>query len=127
MAKKTKILIIEDDLDFLDAVLYYLEKSKYDVFTSINGKDGVESIKKRHPELIILDLMLPGMTGEEVLEWLKESESQIPVIVVTARFLDTDLVTKLQSYENATVLPKPFKNAELQEVIEQTLTTKEPS
>jgi len=95
---KAKIFIVEDDRDIRDLVSYNLERDGYKVFSVDNGERALEAIKKEQPELVILDLMLPGMDGLEVCRLLKQDDrtKQIPIIMLTAKSEETDVVVGLQ-------------------------------
>ena len=93
-----KILLIEDEKDILELIAFNLEFSGYDVVKASNGEDGLKLAKKVVPDLVLLDLMLPGMDGFDVCRELKQDKStrKIPVIMLTARGEDTDIVSGLE-------------------------------
>lgn len=93
-----KILLIEDEKDILELIAYNLECSGYDVTKASNGEDGLKLAKKLVPDLVLLDLMLPGMDGFDVCRELKldKKTRKIPVIMLTARGEDTDIVSGLE-------------------------------
>lgn len=82
-----KILIVDDEDDILEFVSYNLRKEGYQVLTASNGNDAINVAKEQIPHLIILDIMMPGMDGYELLESLKKKDpsGEIPVIMLTAR------------------------------------------
>jgi two-component system alkaline phosphatase synthesis response regulator PhoP len=84
MAKK--ILLVDDDYDFTVSVKTVLEASGFQVVTASAGEEGLEKVGAERPDLIVLDVMMPGMNGWEVCETLKDSEDtrKIPVIMLTA-------------------------------------------
>jgi two-component system alkaline phosphatase synthesis response regulator PhoP len=84
MAKK--ILLVDDDYDFTVSVKTVLEASGFQVVTASSGEEGLEKVGAERPDLIVLDVMMPGMNGWEVCETLKDSEDtrKIPVIMLTA-------------------------------------------
>ena len=84
MAKK--ILIVDDDLDFVDAVSLILKSKKYEVATAFNGKEGLAKVKTERPDLIVLDVMMPEKDGYAVCQELKADPqwNQIPVLLLTA-------------------------------------------
>ena len=84
MAKK--ILVVDDEPDILKSVEFILKRSGYEVFTACDGEDGLEMVKKNMPDLILLDLRLPGKDGCEVCCELKTDEKykHIPIILLTA-------------------------------------------
>ena len=97
MAKET-ILIVEDDEDILELISYNLNKNAYKVLSSSSGENGLEKLEKNNPELILLDLMLPGIDGFEFCKKVKANEKtkNIPIIMLTARGEDADIVTGLE-------------------------------
>jgi two-component system, OmpR family, alkaline phosphatase synthesis response regulator PhoP len=84
MAKK--ILIVDDDPDFVDAVSLILKSKKYDVATAYNGKEGLAKVKRERPDLIVLDVMMPEKDGYAVCKELKADPqwNQIPILLLTA-------------------------------------------
>ncbi len=79
-----KIAVIEDDKILMNAIVRELEFENFDVVTAMNGEDGLILIKKENPDLIILDIVMPGMDGLEMLKKLRESmHLTTPVIVLT--------------------------------------------
>lgn len=80
-----KILIIEDDKFLRESMSQKLIEEKYEVFTSVDGEEGIKKIKEEKPDMVLLDLILPGIDGFEVLTKMKEdtSISNIPVIILS--------------------------------------------
>jgi two-component system alkaline phosphatase synthesis response regulator PhoP len=95
---KEHILVVEDEEDIAELVRYNLETEQYRVTIADSGEKGVESARRHRPDLILLDLMLPGMSGLEVCRALKSdaSTSSIPIIMVTARGEESDIVAGLE-------------------------------
>ncbi len=95
---KEKILIVEDEEDILELVKYNLNKEGYVVTGVTSGEDALKSASTKHPDLIILDLMLPGIDGYEVCRELKSNSktAHIPVVMLTAKGEDSDIVTGLE-------------------------------
>nr|WP_320049058.1 response regulator transcription factor [uncultured Desulfuromonas sp.] len=104
-----KILIVEDEEDILALVHYNLSRDGFQVTTATTGEEGVEQARKEHPDLMILDLMLPGMDGLEVCEALKKDRElrDIPVIMLTAKGEESDIVKGLEMGA-ADYVTKPF-------------------
>ncbi|MDD5423089.1 MAG: response regulator [Candidatus Omnitrophota bacterium] len=86
MGKKT-VLVIDDEAEFVDAVKMRLEANDYMVVEAYNGREGFEKARKQHPDLILLDLVMPQVNGFEALSQLKSDPRtmNIPVIVLTAK------------------------------------------
>lgn len=97
MAKET-ILVVDDEEDVLELVRYNLEKNGYQVQTAVSGEEALKLARLKSPDLIILDLMLPGIDGLEVCKQLKsESKTQhTPIIMLTAKGEESDIVTGLE-------------------------------
>ena len=85
MAKK--ILLVDDDVDFITITQAQLQKSGFDVEVAYNGEECLEKVTKNNPDLILLDVMMPGKDGFDVCEKLKTDEEtkRIPIILLTAQ------------------------------------------
>jgi two-component system alkaline phosphatase synthesis response regulator PhoP len=92
------ILAVEDDEDILELLKYNLAKEGYRVNTVTSGEDGLQLARSTTPDLILLDLMLPGVDGLEVCRRLKMDPKtrQVPIIMLTAKGEETDIVTGLE-------------------------------
>lgn len=108
------ILIIEDEKDIADLVEYHLKQSGFKVLTALDGPSGLETAKKDRPELIILDLMLPGMGGEDICRTLKANPltQSIPILMLTAKAEQVDRVVGFELGADDYVT-KPFNPREL--------------
>lgn len=86
MTKKAKILLIDDDVDFVEATKIVLESKPYEVIVAHEGNEGLRKASKEKPDLIILDVIMPGKDGFTAAEQLKKNPelSKIPVIMLTA-------------------------------------------
>ncbi len=114
-----KLLIIEDDVALGDALKISLEVQNYQVLLAVNGKDGLSLAAEWRPDLVILDVMMPGMDGWEVCRRLRETV-EIPIVMVTARALPTDAVQGLRLGADD-YIRKPFDLDELISRIEAVL------
>lgn len=108
---KKKILIIDDEFGILEVVQAYLEKEGYEVYTSANGKQGYLLFEQVKPDFLILDLMLPDMSGEEICENIRE-KSDIPILMLTAKKEEVDRIEGLILGADDYVV-KPFSPKEL--------------
>jgi two-component system response regulator RegX3 len=106
-----KILIIEDELGIAEAIEYQLQRDGYQVDHVVDGREGLNRFKVAGADLILLDLMLPGMSGEEVCKELRRT-SQVPVIMLTAKDTEIDKVLGLEIGADDYVT-KPFSTREL--------------
>ena len=95
---KAKILVVDDEEDVLELVRYNLEKNGYTVETAMTGEDALRKVRIKTPDLVILDLMLPGVDGLGVCKALKKDSKTeyIPVIMLTAKGEESDIVTGLE-------------------------------
>jgi DNA-binding response OmpR family regulator len=111
---KENFLIIEDDPDIVELVQYNLEREGFRVFAARDGESGLKEATSRRPNLILLDLMLPGIEGLEVCRTLKESRStrSIPLVMLTAKGEESDIVLGLEMGADDYVT-KPFSPREL--------------
>ncbi len=107
-----KILIVEDDTNMAAGLEYNLKQAGYEVVMAGDGPQGLESALSAAPDLVLLDLMLPGMTGMEVLSQLRDAGSDVPVFILSA--ID-DEVEKVRGFDLGAVdyVTKPFGVAEL--------------
>lgn len=95
---KEKILVVDDEEDLLELLRYNLSREGYDIICASTGEEGLKSAMKNIPELIILDLMLPGIDGLDVARSLKSDNGtkDIPIIMLTAKGEEADIVTGLE-------------------------------
>ena len=112
--KKPKIVVIEDEVDILEVINYNLLKEGFDVCSALDGEEGLALIKKEVPDLVLLDLMLPGLDGIEICRKLKTDYStrSIPIIMVTAKGEESDIVLGLGMGADDYMV-KPFRPREL--------------
>ncbi len=122
---KARILCIEDDPDMIDYIRLILGKAGYDVIGADGGVKGLEAIREEQPDLILLDLMMPGMDGAEVLQQKAEDDTirHIPVIALTALNSPFDQVmwlarTDLQDFIVKSKLPRRELIARIERVLQ---------
>tara|TARA_Y100001936_G_scaffold93542_2_gene92103 strand:+ start:263 stop:961 length:699 start_codon:yes stop_codon:yes gene_type:complete len=112
--KKAKIVIVEDEADILKVIEYNLLKEGFEVYSALDGEEGLALIQKIMPELVLLDLMIPGIDGLEICRRLKveAKTSFISIIMVTAKGEESDIVLGLGLGADDYVT-KPFRPREL--------------
>jgi two-component system alkaline phosphatase synthesis response regulator PhoP len=117
-----KILVIEDEEHIQELVKVNLTASGYEVLVTGSGEDGLELAKAVYPDLILLDLRLPGMSGWDVLMLLKADDKlqKIPVITMTATVRQSH-DSRLSGMKTAGYLTKPFEVDELLQTVKQVL------
>jgi DNA-binding response OmpR family regulator len=106
-----KVLVVDDDTKTVELVKLYLNRDGYRVFTAGDGNEALRLARENHPDLIVLDLMLPGISGLEVCRILRE-ESDVPIIMLTALTTDEDRLMGLDLGADDYVT-KPFSPREL--------------
>lgn len=111
MAEKQKILIVDDDENIAELISLYLVKECFDTEIVTNGLDALESFKTYQPNLILLDIMLPGMDGYEVCQEIRKS-SNVPIIMLSAKGEVFDKVLGLKIGADDYIM-KPFDSNEL--------------
>lgn len=119
-----RILSIEDDVDLQQVITYALARKGWDVVYAYDGKDGLDQARKFIPDLILLDMMLPGLNGIEVIKALKADAStrNIPVVVMTAYPSDAQfLKSAVLAMGAVEYLAKPVHIDELVSTIERLL------
>ena len=107
----TKVLIVEDEISFSDALAYLLKKQSFDVQVAVNGKEAIDLFNSFKPDLILLDLMIPEVSGTEVCRVIR-STSQVPIIMLTAKDSEIDKVVGLELGADDYVT-KPYSSREL--------------
>ncbi len=113
------VLVVDDEPKIRDLVGSYLEREGYSVFQAENGQEALEMAMRMDPDLIVLDLMLPDIAGEEVARSLREG-SGVPIIMLTAKSSEDDRVTGLRIGADD-YLVKPFSPRELVERVKAVL------
>jgi DNA-binding response OmpR family regulator len=123
-----KILIIDDEKDFCFFIKANLElTNQYEVLTATEGEEGLQTAHEQKPDLILLDLSMPGISGLELLKRLKEKSTtaSIPVFVLTATN-DKDSIAGIEDFNIADYISKPCKIESLQSKIERILKRNDP-
>ncbi|MFO7910667.1 MAG: response regulator [Desulfotignum sp.] len=113
MARET-ILIVDDEEDIIELIRYNLKNEGYDILTAFTGEQAIKIARQSLPDLIVLDLMLPGIDGLEVTKFLKNSAQtkELPIVMLTAKGEESDIVTGLELGAND-YISKPFSPKEL--------------
>jgi DNA-binding response OmpR family regulator len=115
---KKKILMIDDEQDFVEMIKMRLEANNYEVATAYDGAEGLEKAAAENPNLILLDVMMPGMDGFEVLRRLRRTEAtkNIPVVMLTARGEAKSIFRSQQSGANDHLI-KPCESKDLLDAV----------
>ena len=122
MGKKT-VVCIEDEPEMIDLVKLILGRKGFELIGAVGGREGLETVRKLKPDLVLLDLMMPDMDGWEVYQQMKADEElkTIPVIVVTAKAQSIDKVLGLHIAKVDDYVTKPFGPQELLQSVNKVL------
>ena len=107
----TKLLVVDDERDIIDTLAYALEREGFDVMTAGTGEDALDRARGAQFDVVILDVMLPGVSGLDVCRTLR-SESDVPILLLTARDAEVDRVLGLELGADDYIV-KPFSTPEL--------------
>ncbi|WP_349642379.1 response regulator YycF [Eupransor demetentiae] len=118
----TKILVVDDEKPISDIIRFNLTKEGYDVVTAADGQEALDLFEEEHPDLVLLDQMLPEVDGIEVLRQIR-SKTETPIIMVTAKDSEIDKVLGLEMGADDYVT-KPFSNRELVARVKANLRTR---
>ncbi|WP_078594744.1 response regulator transcription factor [Evansella clarkii] len=118
---KQLVLVVEDDEMIRELLATYLEKQGYEVLTAEDGEEAIEKFQLNSPCLVILDLMLPKVSGEEVCRWIREQErNEVSIIMLTAKVSSEEKINGLKIGADDYVI-KPFSPDELMARVEAVL------
>ncbi|SFE87062.1 response regulator transcription factor [Alteribacillus iranensis] len=106
------LLVVEDDPMIQNLIKIYLEKENYEVLTASDGETALQMIERTNPCLIILDLMLPKMSGEEVCQWVRDQDMDTAILMLTAKVSSRERIAGLKMGADDYVT-KPFSPEEL--------------
>lgn len=120
MDRKPKILIVDDDTDFVEATSEVLESRPYEVIVAYNGEEGLQKARKEKPDLVLLDILMPVMDGWNVAEHFKKDPvlSKIQVVALTSF---SDSLGQPFNFDVSEQLRKPIKPKELLDTVEKYL------
>lgn len=120
--KPSKILIIDDEPEAINAIKMLLEANGYVVVTALNGNEGIQVAFSEKPDLVLLDIIMPGLSGHQVLRHLKATEStrDTPVIMLTAKG-ELDSIEQSIKFRSADHMIKPVQPNELLVRIEKAI------
>jgi CheY-like chemotaxis protein len=111
-----KVLVIDDEPHLRDLIKDVLEPEGYQVFCAANGADGIALNKQKDPDVIILDLRMPGMDGIETLRNIRTSDKQVRIVILTG-YASPDTIREAADLNASEYLSKPFENDDLVSVI----------
>ncbi|MEO0772790.1 MAG: response regulator [Pseudomonadota bacterium] len=114
------VIVIEDERNIIEAISFILSRDGWDVATHSNGHDAVDAVRARKPDIVILDVMLPGKSGFDILTEIRSDTDlhQTPVLMLTARGQSKDREMAERAGASA-YMTKPFSNAEVLDAVRQ--------
>jgi len=124
MAEEKKVVVcIEDEPEMIDLVKLILGRKGFDLVGAVGGREGLETVRRLKPDLVLLDLMMPDMDGWEVYQQMKADDElkEVPVIVVTAKAQSIDKVLGLHIAKVDDYVTKPFGPQELLQSVNKVL------
>lgn len=110
--KKYRILVAEDDVDIIALLRLYLENANYEVISAENGKEALLAVENEQPNLFICDIMMPKMSGYEVIKTIRDRGNNIPILVLSAKNQDSDRILGLDIGADDYMV-KPFNPLEI--------------
>ena len=118
-----KLAYIEDEAEMIELVRLILGRRGYTVLGATGGREGLELVRREHPDLVLLDLMMPDMDGWDVYHQIRSEDTtrDIPVIVITAKAQNIDKILGLRIAKVEDYISKPFSPQELMERVDQVL------
>ena len=124
---RERILLIEDEPDIAEVLQYNLEKEGFEVEVARRGDTGLEAVRREPPDLLVLDLMLPGIDGLEITRLLKRdgATSRLPIVMLTAKSEEVDRIVGLELGADD-YIPKPFSPREVVLRVKAVLRRRQP-
>ena len=120
MSDKKRILVVDDEPDFASLVQGNLEKEGFDVDVAFNGVEGLEKVQANPPDAIVLDVMMPDVSGLEVLRFMRQEPNlqNIPVVLVSAKSMPSDIKKGMDAGASR-YLTKPFSFLDLKNTVDE--------
>jgi len=117
------VLLIEDEPNIIEAVSFILSREGWQVKTHSNGHDAVDAVRARNPDLVILDVMLPGKNGFDILQDIRADAAMaaLPVLMLTARGQEKDRELA-ERFGVSRFMTKPFSNADVLDAVRDLVT-----
>ena len=117
---RRKILVVDDEPDMLELILRALAKKGYQSLSATNGPDGIRLNEQEHPDLIVLDLRMPGMDGIETLRQIRQKDAKVRVVILTG-YGHPDTIRDAADLDISEYLSKSFDNDQLVRIIGEVL------
>ena len=123
------VLVIDDNDAFRHTICLWLKRNGYDVFEAANGKEGVQQLESRLPDVLLTDILMPEQDGLETIQKVRKQHPALRIIAMSGGMLDgrVDFLPIAQKFGANHVMHKPFSGSELILVLEKLLAKGEPS
>ena len=121
MTASVRVLLVDDAVDFLEPVSFWLQSKGYQVATANNGQEALDEIKRQVPNIVFLDINMPGMNGLEALKRIRAQYGNLPVIMVTAAYQNEQYFAEANKLGISGFFPKSNSLPDLTRMIEMTL------
>jgi DNA-binding response OmpR family regulator len=118
-----RVLVVDDDPQVVRLLRVNLELEGYDVVSAADGTQALEAVASQRPDLVVCDVMMPGMDGTEVVRRLRRENETLPVVMLSAKAMRSDMERGLEAGADEYVT-KPFDPTELIEVVDRLLRRK---
>ncbi|RMW35308.1 MAG: response regulator [Nitrosopumilus sp.] len=117
MEKSTKIMLVDDDSDYLEVTQLMLMDEGYDVIPAINGEDGVVKYKESEPDIVFLDIKMPGIDGYETFFRIKKVDSDARIVFASSYALENEKYKKAKEMNLCGIINKPAEFDEYEKMI----------
>ena len=119
MEKTTKILLVDDDSDYLEVTQLMLMDEGYDVIPAINGEDGITKFRESKPDIVFLDIKMPGIDGYETFFRIKKIDSDAKVVFASSYALENEKFKKAKEMNLCGIINKPADFDEYEKMIKK--------
>lgn len=121
MSDKAKVLFIDDEMDVLEPVTYWLSAKGYEIIKEINPIEAIERVRQSPPDVIFLDLNMPQMHGLEVLAEIRKFNTRVPIIIITAAYQDKSKFDQAKDLGISGFFPKQSSLEQFANILEVSL------
>ncbi|MDD5019732.1 MAG: response regulator [Candidatus Omnitrophica bacterium] len=118
---KKYVLLVDDEKDFVEPIAYWLRSRGYEVATAEDGRGALDGIASRRPDIVFMDINMPGMDGLEALRKIRETDKDLPVILLTAAFGDESKIVTARSLGVSGFFAKNYTFEQLMQVLQVAL------
>ena len=123
MPNKKKILLVDDEPCFIEPIEFWLKSKDYDVRVANDGQTAIDMVKEDRPDIMFLDLRMPGMDGIETLRNIRSFDKELPVIIVTVEYANEEKFAEARKLGSSGFFPKKGSFEELESIVSVTLRT----